>query len=212
MHLNGRHIEPPLSPEFTQLLAIVDVLRLKGLRPFRTEVCLSHFGLCLCGQADALFVDQDGQLVILDWKRTKSISFDNPFQTLREPINHLPDKNGWLYALQLNTYKYMLESEAGFRVASMYLGQVHPSLARGRLIEVPPMAEEMSLIVEDQIELGHAVCRAVTGADAQFVLPRKERASLRYVHELLHPTAVCAPSLHSRASAGSRWSAQANVC
>ena len=110
---------------------------------------------------------------------TKTIAFDNPFQTLREPINHLPDKNGWLYALQLNTYKYMLESEAGFRVASMYLGQVHPSLARGRLIEVPPMAEEMSLIVEDQIELGHAVCRAVTGADAQFGLPRKERASLR---------------------------------
>ena len=74
------------------------------LRPFRTEVSLSHAGLCLAGQADALFVDESGAITILDWKRTQRIRF-NGFRSLREPIDHLPDANGWLYCLQLNTYK-----------------------------------------------------------------------------------------------------------
>ena len=76
-------------------------------------------------------------------KRTKSIRFDNSFRSLKEPLQHLPDSNGWLYSLQLNTYRYMLESEYGMQVSGMYLAQVHPCLARGRLIEVPRMEDEM---------------------------------------------------------------------
>jgi hypothetical protein len=45
MHLNGRRLEQPHSPEFLQFLAILDVLQQQlGLRPFRTEVCLFHCG------------------------------------------------------------------------------------------------------------------------------------------------------------------------
>ena len=57
------------------------------------------------GQADAIFVDSAGNFVILDWKRTCSIKFDNAFRSLQEPLQHLPDSNGWLYSLQLNVYK-----------------------------------------------------------------------------------------------------------
>ena len=53
---------------------------------------------------DALFIDESGAITILDWKRTQRIRFDG-FRSLREPIDHLPDANGWLYCLQLNTYK-----------------------------------------------------------------------------------------------------------
>ena len=99
MHLNGRRLEPPHSPEFEMFLAIFAVLQSWGLRPFRTEICLFHCGLCLAGQADALFVDADGAITILDWKRTKTIRFGNSFRSLREPLQHLPDSNGWLYCL-----------------------------------------------------------------------------------------------------------------
>ena len=86
-------------------LNILDVLQEHfGLRPFRTEISLFHCGLCLAGQADALFVDKSGAITILDWKRTQRIRFDG-FGSLREPINHLADANGWLYCLQLNVYK-----------------------------------------------------------------------------------------------------------
>ena len=66
----------------------------------------------------------------------------------------------------------MLESENGLRVNAMFLGQVHPSLPRARLISVPCMQrDEIALIVQDQIALGEAVSEAVPGADAPFVLP-----------------------------------------
>ena len=79
----------------------------------------------MAGQADALFVDERGDITILDWKRTARIRFDdNVFRSLKEPINHLPESNGYLYSLQLNIYKYMLESENGLRVNAMFLGQV----------------------------------------------------------------------------------------
>ena len=105
MHLNLRELELPHSPEFSMFLNILSVLQDKfGLCAFRTEVSLFHCGLCLAGQADALFVDHSGAITILDWKRTQHIRFDG-FRSLREPINHLPDANGWLYCLQLNIYK-----------------------------------------------------------------------------------------------------------
>ena len=65
----------------------------------------------------------------------------------------------------------MLESENGLRVNAMFLGQVHPSLPRTRLISVPCMRDEIDLIVADQIARGEAVSEAVPGADAPFVLP-----------------------------------------
>ena len=79
----------------------------------------------------------------------------------------------------------MLETENGLRVNAMFLGQVHPSLPRARLISVPCMRDEVDLIVADQIECGEAVSEAVPGADASFVLPGE--------------THVCVPQkLHAR--------------
>ena len=190
MHLNGRQLELPHSPEFEMFLAVVDVLRLHfGWRPYRTEISLFHCGLCLAGQADALFVDAGGDIVILDWKRTKSIRFDNAFRSLKEPLDHLPDSNGWLYNLQLNTYRYILESEYGMRVSGMYLAQVHPCLPRARLIEVPRMEEELELIVEDQI---HHRGEAISGAlpDARFALPERKGVAQ------IEPACACVSSPH----------------
>jgi hypothetical protein len=65
----------------------------------------------------------------------------------------------------------MLETENGCRVSAMFLGQVHPSLPKGRLIRVPCMKEEIDLIVADQIARGSAVSEALPGKDAPFVLP-----------------------------------------
>ena len=65
----------------------------------------------------------------------------------------------------------MLESENELRVNAMFLGQVHASLPRVRLVSVPCMRDEIDLIVQDQIALGEAVSQAVPGADTPFVLP-----------------------------------------
>lgn len=69
--LNGRRLEPSHSPEFKMFFAILDVLRSWGLRPFRTELCLFHCGLCLAGQAEAFLVDEERSIAILDWKKRR---------------------------------------------------------------------------------------------------------------------------------------------
>ena len=132
-------------------LAMVEVLQHSGLRPYRTEISLFHCGLCLAGQADAFFVEEFGDITILDLKRTRSIGFENAFRSLKEPFGHLSESNCWMYCLQLHVYKCMLETEDGIRAKAMFLGQVHPCLPRGKLIRVPCMRGEVELIVEDQI-------------------------------------------------------------
>ena len=111
-------------------------------------------------------------------------------------------------------YKYMLETEYGLKVSSMYLGQVHPCLPRARLIEVPcMMRDELPLIVEDQILfLGEAISGALP--DARFKLPEQKRAEQtervcacasdlctchRFTSSLRFPASPPLISLHARA-------------
>ena len=84
--------------------------------------------LKLAGSIDMVFKNDDGTLLIYDWKRCKNIKKDNRFQSsTTECINHLPDTNFWHYSLQLNTYKYMLEKNYGKKVTGMYLVCLHPN-------------------------------------------------------------------------------------
>ena len=63
--------------------------------------------------------------------------FEKSFRTLRHPLEHLPECNGWSYALQLNTYRYILDGKYGCVIGeNMYLGIVHGSLYKPRLVKV----------------------------------------------------------------------------
>ena len=169
-HCNNVSVEPPHSPEFKMVVLLVDALRAMGFKPYRTEVCVIHIGLCCAGQIDALFIDDFGSLALIDWKRSK-VTFDKCFRPLGPPLEHVPDCNGFLYMLQLALYKYICESEYGLRIDSLFLGVVHPTQDKPRLIRMPYLREEIEAIVEDQISRGLAVSTAVPGAAAPFRLP-----------------------------------------
>ena len=94
--------------------------------------------------------------MIFDWKRVRAINFDNSFRPMRPPLEHLPDSNYWMYALQLNLYAYILESEYGYEVGGMYLAVVSSLAQRPRCIEVPRMGREIAIIVQSEIECGRA--------------------------------------------------------
>lgn len=188
----------PTIPSLSLSRAPSDFVRTLQYTPYRTELCLAHFGLVCCGQIDALFRHNDGTFAIVDWKRTRKLEFENSFRRLLPPLEHMTDCNGaacppspntlvqamrahsapplaW-YSLQLNLYRYMLESEyQGFCIGErMFLAVVHPDLSAPRLIRVNYMQEEMLLIVEDQVRQRKAVSFAQPGPDAQFRLPTGE--------------------------------------
>ena len=154
--LNGVEVEEPHTPEFKHVRAVYHALLLRGLTPHRTELCIYHCGLRVAGQIDALFLDRDWKLVIVDWKRVHNLRTAG-FNPLRYPLDHLPDTNYWMYALQVNLYRYILETEYRLCVSGMYLAVVHPELSSPRLIEVPRLEQEMHALQEYEIEQGRAV-------------------------------------------------------
>ena len=94
--------------------------------------------------------------------------FENERRSLKYPLQHLPDANGWLYCLQLNVYRFMLEREYGYTVSSMLLAVAHPESAAPRLISCPRMETELDAVVDYEIECGRARAAALP-IDAPFL-------------------------------------------
>ena len=87
-------------------------------------------------------------LALFDWKRCKKIEKTNGFGefALTECIDHLPDTNFWHYALQLNTYKAILELKYKKKVSKMCLVCLHPNLPTYQLLTVPDLSNEIAAL------------------------------------------------------------------
>jgi hypothetical protein len=100
------------------------------------------------------YTNADGTLEIYDWKRCKEITKINTWnQFATNPlINHMPSSNFWQYALQLNTYKRILEEKYGKKVSKMMLVRIHPDNPEEtyELIEVPYLTREMDALFEER--------------------------------------------------------------
>jgi hydroxymethylpyrimidine pyrophosphatase-like HAD family hydrolase len=92
-----------------------------------------------------VYENPDGTLLIYDWKRCKEIVKENLYgaKALTACIRHLDDTNFWHYALQLNTYKAIIEEKYGRKVVGLCLVCLHPNNADYQLIPVPFLEKEM---------------------------------------------------------------------
>ena len=96
----------------------------RKLRPFRVELPVAWRRIdsavpALCGMVDALFVDDDGDYYLLDWKCSKYFGRDERAYQSRSgygPASTLPDTKFARYALQLAIYRLMLRQTAGIDV------------------------------------------------------------------------------------------------
>jgi len=117
------------------------------LKPFRTEWTVYHDDVKISGSIDMIYENPDGTLSIYDWKRAKLITRINNFNKFALPpqICHLPDSNFWHYALQLNTYKAILEQKYGKIVKNLFLVRLHPDAEEKNyeLIELPDLSTEI---------------------------------------------------------------------
>jgi ATP-dependent exoDNAse (exonuclease V) beta subunit len=121
------------------------------LIPYRTEWMVYFEELRLSGSIDMVFENPDGTLQIYDWKRCQEIKHEPEFGKFAKTscISHLPDTNFWHYALQLNTYKTILERKYDKIVTGLYLVCLHPDNAYKTYdrIEVPFLTNEMRDLV-----------------------------------------------------------------
>ena len=126
------------------------------LKPFRTEWIIYHDDVKISGSIDMVYENPDGTISIYDWKRAKNITRINNFNKFAIPVEicHLPDSNFWHYALQLNTYKTILEEKYDKNVKDLFLVRLHPDAEEKNyeLIQLPNLSREIKELFAERIK------------------------------------------------------------
>ena len=142
--------------EWLYFLAFVNDHR--DMIPYRTEWRIYHEELHLAGSVDIVYRDPAvaNGVMLADWKRTGEIVRKNNYGefAIPWPICHIHNTNFWHYALQLNTYKYILESKYGVIVTKMFLVQLHPDSEEStgyQIHDIPDMSLEMANLVQGRL-------------------------------------------------------------
>lgn len=119
-----------------------------GFTPYRTEWLVFKEDIKLAGSIDMVYKKPDGTLAIYDWKRAKSMDFENKWQKMYPPLSHLPDTNYWHYSLQLNIYRRILQELYGVVVSELALVVLHPNFEHYRVIKLNMMDEEVEAMFQ----------------------------------------------------------------
>ena len=141
------------TPEWKYFIKFIE--ENSHLKPYRTEWTVYHEDVKLAGSIDMVYENPDGTLSIYDWKRAKDISRINTFNkfALNKIICHMPDSNFWHYALQLNTYKKIIEDKYGKIVTDLYLVRLHPDCEDDtyELIKLPDLSKELNELFTERL-------------------------------------------------------------
>ena len=172
-HNNGYDLE---SSEYSKILEVQDYFRWRskhfvGLRPFRTELRMTTGkDLKVTGTADLIAIDEDHpppeecdstlSLHLIDWKFSKAIKKNNPFENGYGVCSDLPSCNFSMYSLQQNIYQWMIERYYSkwtyngkkydkVKVVSKHLAIFHRNHSRdGFYLELPDMQKRVEKMME----------------------------------------------------------------
>lgn len=115
----------------------------RGWKPYRTEWSVFDEEAMVAGQIDSVFVDADGGLHMVDWKRCKD-KLTPAMKSYRNRrgyglCSHLLDTSYNHYCVQQNLYKYILQKNYGVHLRSMHLAQFHPNFSEYNFVAVDDM-------------------------------------------------------------------------
>jgi CRISPR/Cas system-associated exonuclease Cas4 (RecB family) len=125
-------------------------------QPYRTEWLIYHEELKIAGSIDMVYKNLDGTFDIYDWKRAKSIEQEQgqwPKFSTNLIISHISDNGYGHYALQLNTYKAILEQKYGVKVRNLVLVRLHPDADTYELIPCPDLQKEVAALFQQRLDM-----------------------------------------------------------
>lgn len=111
-------------------------LKYPHLKPYRTEWMVYDEDIKLAGSIDCVLTDPVGNLVLLDWKRSKKINMNNRFEKGFPPFAEFDNCNYSHYSLQLNFYRHILETKYKRNIIFMMLVIFHPNQSNYKCIPV----------------------------------------------------------------------------
>lgn len=119
---------------------------------YRTEWKIFDETLKLAGTIDMCSRNNNGDICIYDWKRSKSIIRKKKYPTFSNlpELYHMENTNFNHYSLQLNLYKYILEKKYNVKVSGMFLVCLHPENKNNDylLYNVPFLKKEMISLIK----------------------------------------------------------------
>jgi hypothetical protein len=153
--LHEAYLQNPRADEVVEWDYFINFVKdYPDLKPYRTEWTIYDEDLKISGSIDMIYENSDGTLSIYDWKRSKDITRVNNFNkyAINKLICHMPDANFWHYALQLNTYKRLIERKYGKIVTDLYLVRLHPDAEEKNyeLIKLPDLSKEIDELFEQR--------------------------------------------------------------
>lgn len=114
-------------------------------KAYRTEWQIYATKYKIAGSIDMVYHDPNnpGKFIIADWKRSKEIKFENPYEKGLPPIQHVPHCNYWHYTLQLNLYRLILEKYYSLEISEMFLVILHPNNDTYVRIDISRISKEL---------------------------------------------------------------------
>jgi len=167
LHGHSELIEPGVlnTPEWNYFMNFWKDAK-EDLVPYRSEWEVWSEQHKLAGSIDMVFYRKsDNSYVIYDWKRSKEIKMENDFGTGYGPVSHLPDSNYWHYTLQLNVYRWFLETFYGLKISDMYIMIFHPDNTNYKRFKLNRLETE----VEDMLAARLKAVREGKGKTVSFV-------------------------------------------
>lgn len=141
----GQKLPDPMDDEsFKQFLNFDnEVRRVNNWTPYVSELRIRDVDFTICGTIDMLFTTKSGDLVMVDWKRSKK-NFDESRNSYGlGPLCNVPASQLNKYSLQQNIYSYIFNKEknsyattCGRKIIEMYLLQMHENLPNYQLLPV----------------------------------------------------------------------------
>ena len=151
-YLNRAVVPVRGNPEFELFLQLLP--QMVSMSAFRTEWTIYADQERLAGSIDFVAQNREGDLVLVDWKRSKQLrtkyrAFGN--RGMLQFLSHIPDAQGHHYRLQLNLYKYIIEHYYGYRVAEMWVVCLHPDNGHAAFVDrVPLLQSEVASMMAHQ--------------------------------------------------------------
>lgn len=95
---------------------------------------------------------QSRQLIIIDYKTSKEIKTVNIYnEYMLEPFTYLPDINYYLYSLQLNGYKYIIEKNTNLKISNtQYIVWINEKNDEPRIIPTLNLYKEARYMIENE--------------------------------------------------------------
>ena len=151
-YLNNLETSPQLEEMEKFVNFYTDIIKGRDIQPYRTEWRIAAPDVKLAGSVDFVGRFPDGTYALLDWKRSKDLEggLTNKFGRRGQyPLEHLDDCDGSKYFLQLNIYRYILETYYDMKISYMGVVSFHPNIESYFLADAPSMEKEVNDVLQE---------------------------------------------------------------